>query len=159
MTLGSINMQIRAYEANLFSDFVILSYNDVITIYIGHMSSDLRSGYQTWFVCWISTHNLNYRLRYCNFTQKMCNFSTIVQNKNSDKNRTKRNFFCSGKLMHLSVVFTRARRAGRPREIEKMRIYPVKFPSQGWKTVLKFPAKGATDCVQFLIIKSFLTAK
>ena len=31
--------------------FRILRHNDVITIYIGHMSSDLRSGYRTSFVC------------------------------------------------------------------------------------------------------------
>ena len=49
----------------------------VIMIYIGHMSSDLRSGYRTSFVCWIPTHNLKsqslkYRLRYCNLAQNEC---------------------------------------------------------------------------------------
>ena len=46
-----------------------------------------------------------------------------------------------------------------PGELKKMQIYPVKFPSQGWKTVVKFPAQGATDCGQFSVIKSILTTK
>ena len=48
---GSISMRIRANEAYRFTDFRILRHNDVITIDIGHMSSDSRSGYRTLFVC------------------------------------------------------------------------------------------------------------
>ena len=40
-------MHIRANEAYRFTDFSNITSNDVIMIYIGHVSSDLRSGYRT----------------------------------------------------------------------------------------------------------------
>ena len=48
---GSINMRFELTKFIVLLIFRILRHNYVITIYIGHMSSELRSGYRTSFVC------------------------------------------------------------------------------------------------------------
>ena len=66
-------MWILADEACHFTNFsnitpMMTSYR----FYIENMLLDLRSQYQISFVCSISTHNLEYRLRYCNVAQEEC---------------------------------------------------------------------------------------
>ena len=88
--------------------FRILRHHDVITIYIEHMSSDFISEYQIYYVCCISTHNVEYRLR-CE-PKRTSNFSTIRLNKSGNRKRTSRSssflFSVMGSLEKLFSIFS-----------------------------------------------------
>ena len=68
----SINVWIWDDEAYRFTDFSNITSSwrhNVVALYWTN-SSDLRSEYQIEYVCRVSTHNGEYRLRYCYVTQK-----------------------------------------------------------------------------------------
>ena len=99
----SINMRIWANKAYCFADV------SIITSSWRHNAFYLRLGYWTFSACWISTHNVEYRLRNCTVTKKeLANFSSICLNKSSNKNKPVvvfNSFFRYGKLRDSPLTY------------------------------------------------------